>query len=43
MVAAAVGTRPTDRNRVHALVAAGVDAIVIDSSQGDGNHMEIIW
>eukprot|EP00929_Paragymnodinium_shiwhaense_P088683 TRINITY_DN48_c0_g2_i1.p1 TRINITY_DN48_c0_g2~~TRINITY_DN48_c0_g2_i1.p1 ORF type:complete len:533 (+),score=159.29 TRINITY_DN48_c0_g2_i1:63-1661(+) len=35
MVAAAVGTRPSDRDRVRALVAAGVDAVVIDSSQGD--------
>jgi len=35
MVAAAVGTRPSDRDRVQALVAAGVDAIVVDSSQGD--------
>mmetsp|Transcript_39317 Transcript_39317/g.88394 ORF Transcript_39317/g.88394 Transcript_39317/m.88394 type:complete len:538 (+) Transcript_39317:89-1702(+) len=35
MVAAAVGTRPEDRNRVRALVAADVDAIIIDSSQGD--------
>merc|ERR1719433_2420808 len=35
MVGAAVGTRPADRDRVRMLVAAGVDAIVIDSSQGD--------
>merc|ERR1719359_2732367 len=34
MVAAAVGTRPEDRDRVHGLVEAGVDAIVVDSSQG---------
>merc|ERR1711877_82530 len=34
-VAAAVGTRPSDRDRVRALVAAGVDAVIIDSSQGD--------
>jgi IMP dehydrogenase len=33
--AAAIGTRLTDRDRVKALVAAGVDAIVVDSSQGD--------
>merc|ERR1712187_662690 len=35
MVAASVGTRPVDKDRVRALVAAGVDAIVVDSSQGD--------
>merc|ERR1719210_1651279 len=35
MVAAAVGTRQADRDRVRALVAAGVDAVVVDSSQGD--------
>jgi IMP dehydrogenase len=34
-VAAAVGTRPEDRSRVQLLVKAGVDAIVVDSSQGD--------
>eukprot|EP00406_Dinophysis_acuminata_P042454 CAMPEP_0179306336 /NCGR_PEP_ID=MMETSP0797-20121207/50078_1 /TAXON_ID=47934 /ORGANISM="Dinophysis acuminata, Strain DAEP01" /LENGTH=556 /DNA_ID=CAMNT_0021015995 /DNA_START=67 /DNA_END=1737 /DNA_ORIENTATION=+ len=35
MVAAAVGSRPADKERARALVAAGVDAIVVDSSQGD--------
>merc|ERR1719230_1622811 len=35
MVAASVGTRPADRERVRGLVAAGVDAVVVDSSQGD--------
>jgi len=35
MVGAAIGTRPSDRDRVRALAAAGTDAIVIDSSQGD--------
>merc|ERR1712084_44319 len=45
MVAASVGTRPADRDRVRALVAAGVDAIVIDSSQGDSmfQHDMIKW
>merc|ERR1719217_1837652 len=37
MVAAAVGTRTQDRDRVRALAAAGVDAIVISSSQGDNS------
>jgi len=35
LVAASVGTRPADRDRVAMLVKAGVDAIVVDSSQGD--------
>merc|ERR1719199_186305 len=45
MVAAAVGTRPEDRDRVRALVAAGVDAICIDSSQGDSvfQHSMVRW
>merc|ERR1712187_750548 len=44
-VAASVGTRPSDRDRVRALVAAGVDAIVVDSSQGDSmyQHEMIRW
>merc|ERR1719399_50328 len=44
-VAAAVGTRPTDRDRVRALVSAGVDAICIDSSQGDSmyQHEMVKW
>jgi len=44
-VAAAVGTRPVDRERVRALVAAGVDAICIDSSQGDSmyQHDMVKW
>lgn len=37
MVACAVGTRPEDRDRVTQLVEAGVDAVVIDSSQGDSH------
>lgn len=45
VVAAAVGTRPADKDRVKALVHAGVDAIVIDSSQGDSmfQHQMIKW
>jgi len=45
MVAAAVGTRPSDRDRVSALVSAGVDAIIIDSSQGDSvyQHEMVRW
>merc|ERR1712187_937684 len=45
MVAASVGTRPSDRDRVRALVAAGVDAIVVDRSQGDSmyQHDMIKW
>merc|ERR1712159_1269 len=45
MVGASVGTRPQDRDRVRALVAAGVDAIVVDSSQGDSKfqHDMVRW
>lgn len=44
-VAASIGTRPSDKDRVRALVAAGVDAVVIDSSQGDSifQHEMIKW
>ena len=33
LVGAAIGTRPNDKDRCKALVEAGADVIVIDSSQ----------
>ena len=35
---AAVGTREEDKKRVAALVATGVDAVILDSSQGDSTY-----
>lgn len=37
-MAAAIGTRPDDKLRVKALIGAGADIIVIDSSQGDSMY-----
>ncbi len=38
LCAAAIGTRPEDKIRCKALVEAGADVIVIDSSQGDSMY-----
>lgn len=35
---AAIGTRPGDRDRVAALAAEGIDAVILDSSQGDSTY-----
>lgn len=43
LVGASIGTRLEDRDRAAALVEAGVDVIVVDSSQGDSRYqLEII-
>ena len=40
LVGASVHTRPDDKLRVKALVEAGVDLVVIDSSQGDSTYQK---
>lgn len=38
LVGASIGTRPEDRDRAKALVDAGVDVLIVDSSQGDSTY-----
>jgi hypothetical protein len=43
-VGAATGTREGDKERIARLVEAGVDAVILDSSQGDSTYqIEVRW
>lgn len=44
LVGAATGTREGDKERIARLVEAGVDAVILDSSQGDSTYqIEVRW